>query len=154
MKFHPSNLFKATLLVLVLIFSVSCNKDSDLLAEYVVENPKNILLNNIVIATLANQPIVIDPIDQETHKEPEKVVITEVTPPKMGNTVVNEDNTITYTPETDKTGTDEFDYTANVTNPDNSVTTETGKVTVTVTDKAPTITPAEMGELKAFPGAE
>src|SRR5690606_20447892 len=58
------------------------------------------------------------------------------------------------TPDTDKTGTDEFDYTANITNPDNSVTTETGKVTVTVTEKAPATTPMEMGELKAFPSAE
>ncbi|HUH45881.1 MAG TPA: Ig-like domain-containing protein, partial [Arenibacter sp.] len=147
MKLHPSNLVKATLLGFVLTLSISCNKDSDLLAEYVVENPKNILLNDIVIGTLANQPIIIDPIDQETYKEPDKVIITEVTPPKMGNTVINGDNTITYTPDTDKTGTDEFDYTTNITNPDKSVTTETGKVTVTVTDKTPTTKPTDMGEL-------
>lgn len=154
MKFHPSNSIKAILLCFVLFSSISCNKDSDLLAEYVVENPKSIVLNDIVISTLTNKPIIIDPVDKETHKEPEKVIITEVTPPKMGNTVVNEDNTITYTPNPDKTGTDEFDYTTNVTNPDNSVTTETGKVTITVTENAPTTKPIEMGELKAFPGAE
>src|SRR5690606_2450106 len=85
---------------------------------------------------------------------PETITVTGTTPPSMGSTVVNGDNTITYTPDPDKTGTDEFDYTANITNPDNSVTTETGKVTVTVTEKAPTTKPTEMGELNAFPGAE
>src|SRR5690606_13155258 len=118
MKFHPSNLVKATLLSFGLLLSLACQKDSDMLAEYVVENPKNILLNDIVIATLANQAIVIEPIDQETYTEPEKVIITEVTPPKMGTVEVKEDNTIVYTPEPDETGTDQFDYTTSVTNPD------------------------------------
>src|SRR5690606_38345856 len=52
------------------------------------------------------------------------------------------------------TGTDAFDYTTSVTNPDNTVSTQTGNVSVTVTDKTPTTKPTEMGELKAFPGAE
>src|SRR5690606_23685992 len=121
-----------------LLLSLSCQKDSDMLADYVVENPKNILLNDIVISTLANQPIVIAPIDEGTYKEPEKVIITEVSPPKMGTVEVKEDNTIVYTPEPEKTGTDEFDYTTSVTNPDESVSTQTGKVSVTVTDKTTT----------------
>jgi outer membrane lipoprotein-sorting protein len=153
MKLHPSNLFKATLLALVLIFSFSCNKDSDLLAEFVVEKPQGMLVNDIVV-TLANQPIVIRPHVEDTYEKPEIIIVTGTTPPTMGTTVVNGDNTITYTPDTDKTGTDEFDYTANITNPDNTVTTETGKVTITVTDEAPAEIPTDLGELKAFPGAE
>tara|TARA_R110002072_G_scaffold83556_10_gene189503 strand:- start:861 stop:2435 length:1575 start_codon:yes stop_codon:yes gene_type:complete len=124
------------------------------LAEYVVENPQSFLVNDVVV-TLANNPIVIDPLSNDSFTEPEKVAITEVTPPKMGTAVVNDDNTITYTPDTDQTGTDEFDYSTSVTNPDNTVSKETGSVTVTVTDKTPTTEePVEMGELKAFPGAE
>ena len=124
------------------------------MAEYVVENPQSFLVNDVVV-TLANNPIVIDPLSNDSFTEPEKVAITEVTPPKMGTAVVNDDNTITYTPDTDQTGTDEFDYSTSVTNPDNTVSKETGSVTVTVTDKTPTTEePVEMGELKAFPGAE
>ena len=154
MKFHPSNLFQVTLVSFVLFLSFSCNKDSDLLAEYVVEKSQSLLVNDVVV-TLANNPIVIAPLSNDTFEKPENVAITEVTPPKMGTAVVNEDNTITYTPDTDRTGTDEFDYSTAVTNPDNTVTKETGSVTVTVTDKTPTTEgPVEMGGLKAFPGAE
>ena len=153
MKFHPSNLIQLTLGFIVL-FATSCNKDSDLLAEYVIENPNAILINDVVV-TLANNPITIEPLKNDTFEDSEKVVITEVTPPKMGTAVVNEDNTVTYTPDNDITGTDEFDYTTSVTNPDNTVSKGTGSVTVTVTDKTPTADePIEMGSLKAFPGAE
>ncbi|MCM4167350.1 hypothetical protein KCTC52924_02933 [Arenibacter antarcticus] len=159
MKNYPKNLLQLTLVAVVFILSYSCSKDSDLLAEYVVENP-NAILANSEVTTLANIPIVIKPLKNEAAEAPENVIITQVTPPTMGTAVVNEDNTITYTPDTDKTGTDEFDYTASVTNPDNSATTETGKVTVTVTEEnnptpptQPSVT-TDMGELKAFPGAE
>jgi len=154
MKFHPSNFSQVPLAIFVLFLSFSCNKDSDLLAEYVVEKPQSFLVNDVVV-TLANNPIVIAPLSNDNFKEPEKVVITQVTPPTMGSAVVNEDNTITYTPNTDETGTDEFDYSTSVTNPDNTVSEETGSVTVTVTNKTPTTKePVEMGGLKAFPGAE
>ena len=141
-----------TLLGFILFLSFSCNKDSDLLSEYVIEKPHAFLVNDVVI-TLANKPIVIAPLSNDNFEEPEKVIITEVTPPKMGTAVVNEDNTVTYTPNTDETGTDEFDYSTSVTNPDNTVTEETGSVTVTVTDKTPTTGPVDMGILKAFPMA-
>lgn len=138
MRIHPKNPIYLMLVVIAFFLSISCNKDSDLLAEYVVEDPKSILLSDIVISTLTNQSIVIDPIDKETYKEPDKVIITEVTPPKMGSVEVKEDNTIIYTPESEKTGTDAFDYTTSVTNPDKTVSTQTGKISVTVTDKTTT----------------
>lgn len=122
------------------------------MAEYVVENPQSFLVNDVVV-TLANNPVIIKPLSNDTFEEPEKVAITEVTPPKMGTAVINEDNTITYTPDTDQTGTDEFDYSTSVTNPDNTVTEETGSVTVTVTDKTPTPSDNDYGKLKAFPTA-
>lgn len=139
MKFRPSNFIQLTLATIVSILSFSCNKDSDLLAEYVVEQPQAFLVNDVVV-TLANNPIVIEPLSNDTFKEPEKVTITEVTPPKMGTAEVQEDNTVVYTPNTDETGTDEFDYTTTVTNSDNIITTETGSISVTVTptDKTPT----------------
>ncbi|WP_181938105.1 Ig-like domain-containing protein [Arenibacter sp. P308M17] len=130
-----------TLLCFVFFSIISCNKDSDLLAEYVIEQPQAFMVNDVVV-TLANNPIVIDPLSNDTFEEPEKVTVTEVTPPKMGTAEVQEDNTVVYTPDTDKTGTDEFDYTTTVTNEDDTVTTETGSITVTVTptDKTSPIT--------------
>lgn len=141
MTFRPSNLYKVTLLCFVFFSIISCNKDSDLLAEYVIEQPQAFMVNDVVM-TLANNPIVIDPLSNDTFEEPEKVTVTEVTPPKMGTAEVQEDNTVVYTPDTDKTGTDEFDYTTTVTNEDDTVTTETGSITVTVTptDKTSPIT--------------
>ena len=121
-----------TLVCIVLFLSFSCNKDTDLLAEYVIENPQAFVVNDVVV-TLANNPIVIEPLSNDTFKEPEKVTITEITPPKMGTAEVQADNTVVYTPDPNETGADEFDYTAIVTNPDNSVSSETGKITVTVT---------------------
>jgi hypothetical protein len=50
---------------------------------------------------------------------------------------------------------DTFTYTTSVTNPDNSVTEETGSIIITTPTQNPTTTgPIDMGELKAFPGAE
>lgn len=115
----------------MLVFGYSCSKDTDLIADYVVETP-NTVLANAIVTTLSNNPIVIDPLKDEVVVVPENVIITEVTPPTLGTAVVNPDNTITYTPDEDKSGTDEFDYTATVTNPDNSTTTATGNVTVNV----------------------
>ncbi|MDO6605154.1 Ig-like domain-containing protein [Arenibacter palladensis] len=132
MKFHPSNFFQLTLAIIVLFLSFSCNKDSDLLAEYVVENPESFVTNDEVI-TLSNNPIVIKPLSNDKFDKPEEVVITAVTPPKMGTAEVQGDNTVLYTPNTDESGTDEFDYTTTVTNPDSSVSTATGSISVTVT---------------------
>lgn len=139
MKFHPSNFFQLALATIVLFLSFSCNKDSDLLAEYVVENPQSFLTNDEVI-TLANNPIIIKPLSNDKFDQPEEVVITAVTPPKMGTAEVQGDNTVVYTPNTDESGTDEFDYTTTVTNPDSSVSTATGSISVTVTptSKIPT----------------
>jgi len=275
MKIFPSNLLLVTLASFVLFLNFSCNKDSDLLAEYVVEEnpigtePKEVIIDlanavfttdedqpvsfNMLYNTSSNRkgrrrykgsskpkygnitiekdsiavytpsndyngkddieitlevtnedestsevvvavevtvepvtdvvediveittedPVVIEPLNNDTFNEESEVIITEVSEPKNGTAVINEDNTITYTPNTNNseevtpnevpteevvteeitTEEDTFTYTTSVTNPDNSVTEETGSVIVT--DKTPsTEGPVEMGGLKAFPGAE
>ena len=267
MTFTPKTLMRLSLLTYVLFLSYSCNKDSDLLAEYVIEenpisdDPTEVVidLENALIATnedvavsfnLLNnssstrkgrrryksntepkhgkftiekdsiavytptgdfngedeveitlevineddtiteevvdleltvapvedvvqdtititevEPVIIEPLENDTFNEESEVIITEVSQPANGTAEINEDNTITYTPNTttsEETSTEEdpsteedsFTYTTSVTNPDNTVSEETGSVTVTVTDKAPTEEPVEMGGLKAFPGAE
>lgn len=153
MKFHPSNPIQITLICLVLMLSYSCNKDSDLLAEYVVENPEIALSETVV--TLRNSSVIIKPSGKYSNGNSKKSTITDVSTPSIGTAVINEDNSITYTPDTDITGTDEFNYTTDVTNTDNTITQETGSITVTITDENPISTePEDMGELKAFPGAE
>lgn len=133
MTYLLSNLIKIALFCIILFVGLSCNKDTDLLADYVVQKPQSLLPNDIVM-TLSNNPVVIYPLGKDSFEYPKKVIITEVTSPKMGSAVVNEDNTITYTPDDDKIGTDDFDYSATVTKPDKTVTTETGNITVNVTE--------------------
>ena len=153
MKFHPSNLIQISLGCLAFLLITSCNKDSDLLAEYVVENPEVALSDNVV--TLRNSSVTIKPSEKYSNGKSKKATITDVSSPSIGTAVINEDNSITYTPDADITGTDEFSYTTDVTNTDDTVTQETGSITVTITDKTPISTdPLDMGELKAFPGAE
>ena len=153
MKVHPSNLIQISLIFLALLLITSCNKDSDLLAEYVVENPEVALMDNVV--TLRNSSVTIKPSEKYSNGKSKKATITDVSSPSIGTAVINEDNSITYTPDTDITGTDEFSYTTDVTNTDDTVTQETGSITVTITDETPISTePEDMGELKAFPGAE
>jgi len=133
MYIYTSNFTKVTLLTFILVFSFSCSEDSELFDEYVADKPEKIVLKDINISTLANESIVIYPIDGETYTDPDKVSIVEVTPPKMGTIEIQADNTIVYTPDPEKTGTDDFDYTTSVTNPDDTASTQSGNISVTVT---------------------
>ncbi|MEZ4970194.1 MAG: hypothetical protein R2814_11185 [Flavobacteriaceae bacterium] len=78
MKFHPSNPIQITLICLVLILSYSCNKDSDLLAEYVVENPEIALSETVV--TLRNSSVTIKPSGKYSNGNSKKSTITDVYP--------------------------------------------------------------------------
>ena len=156
--------------------------------DVTVEPVTDVVEDIIEVTTAA--PVVIEPLKNDTFKKESEVIITEVSKPANGTVVINEDNTITYTPKTDNTieetpvvetpvietpvietpvvetpvvetpvvetpKEDTFNYTTSVTNPDNSVTEETGSIIITAPNKTPITTePTEMGELKAFPGAE
>src|SRR5690606_37122881 len=119
MYLYASNSIKVALFTFVLIFGFSCSQDSDLLADYIAEEKQEYLLNDAMV-TLANQPVVIIPKIVDSFENPFNITVTETTVPKMGNTIINDDNTITYTPDTDTTGIDGFDYTAVITHPDNT----------------------------------
>ncbi|TYB70473.1 tandem-95 repeat protein, partial [Bizionia saleffrena] len=58
--------------------------------------------------------------------------VTNTTTPANGAVVINSDGTITYTPNADFNGTDSYEYTVTVNNPDGTTTTETTTVTITV----------------------
>src|SRR5690606_32919137 len=103
---YTSNFIKVTLFTIALFLCFSCSKDSDLLEDYISEEPEVMLINDTMI-TLANQPIVIVPKVVDSYENPLNIIVKETTVPKFGQTRINDDNTITYTPDTDTTGTDE-----------------------------------------------
>tara|TARA_R110002167_G_scaffold129337_14_gene312227 strand:+ start:399 stop:1829 length:1431 start_codon:yes stop_codon:yes gene_type:complete len=119
-------IFQLFVLIFAIFFQLSCSKDTDLLAEYVPLDSKS---NSVDITILAvpNEPIVIEVINSSDN-----TVITTVTDPAAGSASVNEDNTITYVPDADATGTDTFSYTTETVNPDATVSTSTGNIKVTI----------------------
>lgn len=145
-------IFKIAIFIFVVFFSFSCSKDSDLLAEYVLSDDQNaIAIRNFVVNdtyfTSQENSVVLDVLSNDTFNNPEEVNIIETSTPSNGDVLINEDETLTYTPTTEITEEtiDTFTYTTEVVNEDATVSNETGTVTIKLTD---------LGELKAFPGAE
>ena len=83
--------------------------------------------------TEEDTPVTIPVLDNDLFDPASDIEVTDVTDPANGTVVINDDGTITYTPDPDFNGTDTFDYTVTVTNPDGTTTTETVTVTVIVT---------------------
>jgi outer membrane protein OmpA-like peptidoglycan-associated protein len=81
-------------------------------------------------------PIAVLGNDTGLGDGPITVAIT--TPPAHGTVVVNDDNTVTYTPDPDYSGPDTFSYT--VTDGDNQTSTAAVAVTVTSVDDVPVAT--------------
>ncbi|TRO62872.1 Ig-like domain-containing protein, partial [Christiangramia sabulilitoris] len=86
--------------------------------------------------TLENNPVTVDVLENDTYAETTNVVVSSVTQPENGAAILNDDDTVTYIPNTEFFGTDIFEYTSTVTNADGSTTSETTTVTITV-DKQP-----------------
>ena len=136
-----------------------------------------------IVEVTSEEPIVIEPLKNDTFKEESEVTITEVSQPTNGTAIINEDNTVTYIPNTnnseentpdevvtEEAATEEFVTEEVVTEEvvsvgedsftyTTSVTNPDNTVTeetgsVTITNKTPTTEePVEMGGLKAFPSA-
>lgn len=86
--------------------------------------------------TPMNEPVTIDVLDNDSDPLGGDLIIVDVTDPENGNAEINEDGTITVTPDANFTGTITFEYT--VRNQDEQTATATVTVTVTV---PPTPTP-------------
>ncbi|WP_339709517.1 hypothetical protein [uncultured Kriegella sp.] len=201
MKYFIGNAPKFIMVAPFLFFS--CSNDTDLLAEYVAAASQEMpQLNNLVVddsyVTRLNQSVILDVLSNDMFTVSDNVKITETSSADNGAVVINDDNTLTYTPtpivedeapeetesepkeeetssevvventsetEASEETTDTFTYTAEVVNEDETVTTEEGTVTVTVT-KNEDVEEVEdnsvnqgdqnknYGELKAFPTAE
>jgi hypothetical protein len=126
MNFLPPKVTLVTVCLFAIFSLVSCSKDSDLLADYVITDSQAIS-KEIRIIALLNEPVIIAPIGTNTNQ-----VITGVSNPTIGTAQVNVDNTITYTPNTNAVGTDNFTYSTTTTNSDATGSAASGSVNITV----------------------
>ncbi|MFO8088376.1 MAG: Ig-like domain-containing protein, partial [Desulfatiglandaceae bacterium] len=90
------------------------------------------------VTTDEDAPATIDVLDNDTFQGEygTDYAVTDVSDPANGTVTINDDGTVTYTPDPDFNGTDTFDYTVTVYNADGTTTTETATVTVNVTPEA------------------
>ncbi len=97
----------------------------------VTVNPVTDIVDDEVTTTFETA-ITIEPLSNDTFNESTNLAITEISLASKGIAILNSDNTITYTPSEDISGTDEISYKTTVTYTDNTTTTETGTITVTI----------------------
>ncbi len=122
---RPQSVIKVIVLFFAIYFQTSCSKDSDLLADYVITDSQS-SLEQIKVIALINEPVIIYPVEVSSN-----YVITSVSNPSLGTAVVNADDTITYTPDTNAVGTDTFNYTTGSSNT-NTTTSASGNVEVSI----------------------
>ena len=79
--------------------------------------------------TAEDTPVAVTVLANDSDPDADTLSVTSATNPANGTTVVNGDNTITYTPDANYHGSDSFDYTVS----DGHGGTDTGTVPITVT---------------------
>ncbi len=97
--------------------------------------------------TLKNTPVDIPVLDNDSDPDGDEISITEVGDPANGTAVVNEDGTVTYTPDAGFSGEDSFTYTIS----DGNGGTDSATVTVTVVNQPPVAEDDEAETLKNTP---
>jgi len=154
MKFKKQSPLHVVLLCLILIFQFSCSKDSDLLTDYVLadsldsKNIANLVVDDTYQVSLSGS-MVLDVLANDTFENEAEVVIAETSTPTNGTVIINNDETLTYTPDdeiveqvSDTTNAstvevvDTFTYTVEVDNGDGTATTEEASVVITTGDNA------------------
>ena len=134
-----------TLKVIVVFFTLtvifSCNKDSDLLAEYVSLDSEEVIgissfIMNDKYTISRDKSIVLDVLSNDTFINLDKVKIVETSEAKNGMIVINDDNTLTYTPSNSVSPTTPSESTAE-TPTSETPSTET-PTTETPTNETPT----------------
>lgn len=136
-----------------LFLGFSCSKDSDLLSEYVLADSDGALeLRRFIVDDFytysSNNSIILDVLENDQFEEGDTVEIIETSDPENGEVSINENNTITYTPdatsetpesssdtntpEIDNETSDTFTYTTEVVEENGTVTTEIGNVVLNV----------------------
>ena len=167
MKIKTQAPLRVLLFSFILIFQFSCSKDSDLLTDYVLADAKeDLVIGQYVVddnfETVIDDTIVLDVLANDDFENTEEVAITETTAPVNGTVEINTDNTLTYIPDpeiveqiqdTTNVSTpevvDTFTYTTEVVNEDETVSTETGNVTVTASRQEPIVVSVNVAKFKA-----
>jgi len=105
------------------------NTDSALVD--VTVNPVNDdpVANDDTVGTEQNDPITFDPTDNDTDVDGDDLVVSEIGDPENGTVTINEDGTVTYTPNEDFFGEDTISYTVD----DGNGGEDDGVITVNVT---------------------
>ncbi|NJO63026.1 MAG: PKD domain-containing protein [Richelia sp. RM2_1_2] len=96
------------------------------------------IANNDKVSTNQGQPVIINVLDNDTDADGtiNRSTIAISTAPTNGNITINDDNTITYTPNSNDSGADTFTYTVQ----DNEGnTSNTATVSITINNTAPSI---------------
>ncbi|WP_370073885.1 Ig-like domain-containing protein [Salipiger bermudensis] len=105
------------------------NTDSALVD--VTVNPVNDdpVANDDTVGTEQDDPITFDPTDNDTDVDGDDLVVSEIGDPENGTVTINEDGTVTYTPNEDFFGEDTISYTVD----DGNGGEDDGVITVNVT---------------------
>ena len=109
MKISPSNFTQMTLSCLILLLISSCNKDSDLLAEYVVEEnpvnsePKEVILDlaNAVFTIDEDQPVSFNMLNNTTSDRKGRRKFKSSVKPRYGKITIERDSIAVYTPSSE-----------------------------------------------------
>src|SRR5262245_57743994 len=116
-----------TVACLVLAFA-GCNGDDDGGGTPVVPGTSAPVANDDTATTNENTPVTINVLANDFDPDGSPLTVVAVVQPAHGTVVINPNNTVTYTPETNFSGTDAFAYTIS----DGMDGTDTATVTVTV----------------------
>ena len=179
-KMEPhTTIFQKYMLLFFLILSLSCSKDSDLFSEVVqdqidkageigegVEPISFQLMDDEFTINADNartEAFLLDVLENDSLPQSENALVDVVTTtaPKQGELVINEDNTLSYTPNginnkgNEEIVTDEFTYVVEVTINSEAKREEATVVVNTqyMDDDDDGDSANDMGELKAFPNA-
>jgi serine protease len=96
--------------------------------QWTAVDNKRPVANDDSATTQEDTAVTIDVLANDTDADKDTLTVTNFTQPSNGNATLNDNQTMTYTPEADWNGTDSFSYTANDGKADSNVAT----VTVTV----------------------
>jgi hypothetical protein len=182
MNTFPCKIIKLSTLFIAVLLIISCNKDADLLVDYVLtdgvlgQNSGQLAVNDY-FETKPNSPIILDVLANDNFSPQDSVRIVETSTPTIGTVKINEEtNTITYTPPTTSPVetppaevpptpeppvseppvtepiTDTFTYTTEVVNEDQTVSTETGTVEIAIVTEPAASTNAQLLFSSGFEG--
>ncbi len=105
MYIFPTKIIKLSTLFIAILLSFSCNKDADLLTDYVLSDSINAAdsagnVANDHFEVLADRSTIFNVLLNDKFKKNQRVKVIHTSTPRMGTVKINADNTITYTPST------------------------------------------------------